>query len=177
MGRYEARTVTERTSELDELKQLTVKGTDYIYNCVTQPQAIGLSQGMYKEESKFTSDLVNSYAWDTAIVFLQTFDNRTNKTKPYSRQNSLNSSLANRGTNNLQEKENQDKICNIWDMASNTFEWTAEICSGLNDSFYGPCTGRGGTFNYNGNFTAIRFGHSATISGVYYNFRVLLYTI
>ena len=25
---------------------------------------------MYNEENKFTSDLINSYAWDTAIIFL-----------------------------------------------------------------------------------------------------------
>ncbi len=46
---------------------------------------------MYSD-SNFESDLMNSYAWDTAIVFLQKFDNRANKAslKPYSRQNSLN---------------------------------------------------------------------------------------
>ncbi len=81
---------------------------------------------MYND-SNFTSDLINSYAWDTAIVFLQTFDNRENKTvdtKQYSRQNSLNTNFAPKGTNNL--TENQNKICNIWDMSSNTYEWTTE---------------------------------------------------
>ena len=94
---------------------------------------------MYAENSNFTSDLVNSYAWDTAITFLQTFDNRAEeaKTKPYSRQNSLNSSFAEKGTNQLETK---DIICNIYDMASNMFEWSTETYSSTSN----PCVIRGG---------------------------------
>ena len=37
--------------------------------------------------SNFTSDLINSYAWDTAIYFLQKCDNRDLENNiPYSRQ-------------------------------------------------------------------------------------------
>lgn len=73
------------------------------------------------------SDLINSYAWDTAIVYLQTFDNRKNNNTPYALQNSLNSpTLASKGTNNLTSDSERDIICNIYDMASNTGEWTTE---------------------------------------------------
>ena len=107
---------------------------------------------MYSD-SNFESDLVNSYAWDTAITFLQKVDNRENKTettKPYSRQNSLNTgTLAEKGTNKL---STQDKICNIFDMASNTWEWSTETCS---DSDY-PCLKRGGTAVYKWSYTSER---------------------
>ena len=39
-------------------------------------------------DNNFKSDLVNSYAWDTTIVFAQTFDNRLDKTNQYSKQTS-----------------------------------------------------------------------------------------
>ena len=39
IGRYEARTTTERSSEDDTLTQITEKGTDQVYNYVTQIQA------------------------------------------------------------------------------------------------------------------------------------------
>ena len=99
---------------------------------------------MYSD-SNFESDLMNSYAWDTAITFLQKFDNRENKTettKPYSRQDSINQeSLAEKGTNKL---STQDKICNIYDMASNVYEYTTETSSYANN----PCVFRGGYWYY-----------------------------
>ena len=171
IGRYEARTVesAERTEDnIDNGADVTVKKDGYIYNYVTQLEAADLSQNMYSD-SNFTSDLINSYAWDTAIVFLQTFDNRTNKTKPYSRQDSLNTSFANKGTNNL--TENQDKICNIWDMASNDVEWITETSSlpGY------PCALRGGLYVNSSGGTAFRVFNDAASAHGNGSFRPLLY--
>ena len=73
IGRYEARdgtTLTERTDLTNDANQLVCSSDNYVYNYVTQPQAANLSQNMYVDTS-FTSDLVNSYAWDTALVFIQ----------------------------------------------------------------------------------------------------------
>ena len=128
IGRYEARTTTERTKKEDELTQITEKGTDYVYNYVTQMQAASKAQGMY-DSDKFTSDLMNSYAWDTATLFLQSCG-----TNPkYSRQNSLNKgSIAIKGTT-------IDKQCNVYDMASNMIEWTTET----SNISYSPCVYRG----------------------------------
>ena len=69
IGRYEARTTDERTTKGDRLTQLTVCSEDYVYNYVTQNQAATLNQGMYNNEN-FESDLVNSYAWSTTLVFI-----------------------------------------------------------------------------------------------------------
>ena len=176
IGRYEARTATERYNSTtdDELKQITTKPNDYVYNWVTQPQASTLSRGMY-EGTPFESDLMNSYAWDTATLFLQTFDNRTNKDslKKYSRQTSLNTSedgLATQGTNKL-DTSKQDKICNVYDMASNCMEWSTETSSNSNY----PCTRRGGYYGNSNNCTSYRVYYATTYSYHNYSFRPLLY--
>ena len=170
IGRYEARTETKRTAKGDALTQLTEKPGDYVYNWVIQSQASERSQKMYAENSNFTSDLVNSYAWDTAITFLQTFDNRAEeaKTKPYSQQNSLNSSFAEKGTNQLETK---DIICNIYDMASNTFEWSTETYSSANY----PCVIRGGLYYGSSGYASYRYFRTTTISTDGSAFRPLLY--
>ena len=175
IGRYEARTATSRSDETDELTQITTKPNNYVYNWVTQPQAAALSRGMY-EGTPFESDLINSYAWDTATLFLQTFDNRTNKDslKKYSRQTSLNirsDGLASKGTNNLTEASKIDKICNVYDMASNCLEWSTETFS---DSSR-PCTGRGGYCYNSGDYTSSRDINGTTYSSYSYSFRPLLY--
>ena len=167
IGRYEARTAIQRNSPTsdNELTQLTEKQRDYIYNYVTQAQAATLSRNMYDSDF-FMSDLTNSYAWDTAIFFLQEFDNRVNKSKPYSIQNSLNTeSIAMKGTTN-------DIICNIYDMASNCSELTTETSEWENQ----PCVRRGGYYNNNSRYTSIRFGGSISFcDDVAASFRPILY--
>ncbi len=172
IGRYEARDkdATEtRTSSSNKTNQLVCTANKYVYNYITQPKAAELSRGMYSD-SNFESDLMNSYAWDTAIVFLQKFDNRANKDslKPYSGQTSLNDSLASQGTNNLSKK---DVICNVYDMASNCREWTTEAC---NLSPY-PCTVRGGRYDSSDYYTSLRSFNSTGDSFGYISFRPLLY--
>lgn len=135
IGRYEARTIAARNSENDELTQITEKGTDKIYNFVTQIQAAEQAQNMYNSD-KYTSDLMNSYAWNTATVFFQNCG--TNKT--YSRQFSLNDTLSQTGTNTIEDKNKIDQQCNVFDMASNLREWITETSSFLDC----PCVNRGG---------------------------------
>ena len=122
---------------------------------------------MYNE-SNFTSDLMNSYAWDTAILFLQQCDNRKNKEKLYSMQNSINTVFANKGTNNLEMK---DVICNIYDMASNCGEWTTETCTGS----WGPCVGRGCNYSSNKFFTSSRGNSGIADLNETSSFRPILY--
>ena len=174
IGRYEARdkvAIEERTDSSNTTNQIVCTANNYVYNYITQPKAAELSRGMYSD-SNFESDLMNSYAWDTAVYFLQTFDNRANKAslKPYSRQTSLNSSLASQGTNKL-EASKRDVICNVWDMASNCYEWTTETCSNSNDR----CTNRGGIYNSSLGYTSGRGYSSTTDSNDHISFRPLLY--
>ena len=164
IGRYESR---------KNGTQVTVKASDTVYNNITQPDAATVSRGMYSSDSNFESDLMNSYAWDTAIVFLQKFDNRANKAslKPYSQQTTLNDSLASQGTNNLTDASKQDVICNVYDMASNCYEWTTETSSGSN----GPCTGRGGNYYGSNSYTSYRCNGFTSDSDDGISFRSLLY--
>ena len=176
IGRYEARNGSEETArnaKTDPLTQITENPNHNIYNYVKQSQAATLSQGMYEKENgrTFESDLMNSYAWDTAVLFVQKFDDRENKTTPYSRQSSLNTNengeLASKGTNNT---ETPDEICNIWDMASNCYEWTTETCSVADY----PCTDRGGRYYYSGYYTSSRNNFITASSSSSYSFRPLL---
>jgi len=65
-----------------------------LWNFVTQQEAAKASRAMYTSNS-FRSDLMNSYAWDSAIVFLQNCDNRKTKETPYSLETSINNTLLN----------------------------------------------------------------------------------
>ena len=173
IGRYEARdksATSARTSSSVETNQLVCTANNYVYNYITQPKAAELSRGMYSD-SNFESDLMNSYAWDTAIVFLQKFDNRANKTKPYSRQNSLNNSLASKGTNNLSDASKQDVICNVYDMASNCYECTTETYSDFNR----PCAIRGGFYSSSSYYESNRSSCDTNYSSSTLSFRSLLY--
>ena len=106
---------------------------------ITQPTAANLAREMYGEvkennELIYASDLVNSYAWDTAIIFIQTYGTGEDASSYASKNKST--SFANTGINN-------DKYCNIWDMSGNAKEWTTEYSS---DSDFVPCTFRGGYY-------------------------------
>ena len=165
IGRYEARTTTPRSAEENPLTQITEKGTDQIYNYVKQPQAAKLSQEMYNS-NKFTSDLMNSYAWDTATLFLQTCGE-----EKYSRKTSVNKSLASRGTNSSDYTGTRDTVCNVYDMASNVYDWTTETSD---DSNF-PCVYRGGN-SYRSDFCASGRDFCGTSGGDgYFGFRPLLF--
>ena len=102
----------------------TTEGT--LWNNITQiDTATAASRGLY---TTATTDLINSYAWDTAIVYIQNFSGDTD----YSMQDgkSINSSLTNTGVNG-------DEVCKINDMASNMREWTTEYST--NPASYSPC--------------------------------------
>ena len=166
IGRYEARTATARNAAGNALTQITEKGTENVYNWVTQLQAAQLSRNMYNNDN-FTSDLMNSYAWDTATVFIQNCGTNSK----YSRQNSLNTSLSQTGTNSLTDTSKTDVQCNIYDMASNIWEWTTET---YDDSSY-PCVVRGGYYDNSSIFTSSRYNDYTSFSSGNRGFRPLLY--
>ena len=159
IGRYEAR--RNRT--------ITEVGTDTVWNDIIQQDAATVARNMYKDATTFTSDLMNSYAWDTATLFLQTCgDNPT-----YSRKTSVNSKFATTGTNDTTKYTGtQDIQCNIYDMASNVLEWTTETYS---PSSRGSCVNRGGYCDGSNIYTSYRNNNSRSYSDVLIGFRPLLY--
>ena len=173
IGRYEMGTDTQRTSSSDELTQVKVQENKYVYNYVTQSQASTLSQNMYTSDS-FTSDLINSYAWDTAIVFIQKCGTESNRsTYSYTAGLSSTSTSAPQttGTNILKATNKVDKQCNIFDMAGNCSEWTTETYS-LSSS---PCVRRGGVYYYSGYYTSYRRYDNTSSAYSFISFRPLLY--
>ena len=101
------------------------------------------NMGKIKENNKlvYASDLVNSYAWDTAIVFIQTYSVKTD----YASHNESETTGKFTATG-----KNNDKYCNIWDMSGNAFEWTTEYSTNSVGSSFYPCVFRGGYCNTDG---------------------------
>ena len=95
------------------------------------------------------SDLVNSYAWDTAIVFIQSMNEANSNYANSGRDETGNTSLMNTG-------ETGDKVCNIFDMAANVGEWTTEYSTSTDSSNAYPCTNRGGNYYCSYYYTAYR---------------------
>ena len=140
----------------------TAEGT--LWNNITQINAATASRNIYEA---VTTDLVNSYAWDTAIVYIQNFSEDTDYS--YQEGPSIKSSLTNTGIN-------RDEVCKINDMASNTFEWTTEYSTYTSSSPANPCTARGGIYDIRTiNCTSIRYISPATLSSKNFAFRPTLY--
>ena len=120
--------------------KITSKYNQTVLGNITQPNASKVAREMYGEvkennELVYASDLVNSYAWDTAIIFIQTYSTETDASS-YASQNKS-TSFANTGKSN-------DKYCNIFDMSGNAYEWTTEYSAKSVDSDFCPCVPRGG---------------------------------
>ena len=175
IGRYEASFASG--SSVENYKAATKVSTGYrteedgsmlyaqgtLWNRITQLDASKVAINTYEDSRSVKSDLMNSYAWDTAIVFIQECGN-TN----YANQNSKNNDLANTGSNN-------DEVCKINDMASNIVEWTTEYSSYTGSSIAYPCTIRGGNYDSSNNYTANRRSSNAASSGAGVGFRLSLY--
>ena len=137
-----------------------------LWNFITQGQAALVSQNMYKNDKYVESDLINSYAWDTAIVYIQAMGN-------------ANYANANRDTNGNTTLKNTgstgDEKCKIFDMAGNEIEWTTEYSTYTYSSDAYPCTIRGGSYDLSGDYTSSRSYFNAARSDFSISFRPLLY--
>ncbi len=141
-----------------------------VWNNVTQLQSSTAAQGMYgveDEEAKYVeSDLVNSYAWDTAIVYIQEMKENN---KNYANAKSTISSLTDTGVT-------EDEKCHIFDMAGNVSEWTTEYSTPTGESDNYTCVARGGSFYGKDYCTSDRVStHPETGIGNHVGFRPLLY--
>ena len=136
-----------------------------LWNYITQIDAAKACHNMYEDSyTNVTTDLINSYAWDTAIVYIEEFSGDIT----YSYQSSQNTKLTNTGVNN-------DEKCKINDMASNDLEWTTEYSTRINNSYAYPCTSRGGYYDNSDIYTSYRNNGNATYSNEGYTFRSILY--
>ena len=188
IGRYEAGVVDYNSSVSTSNSNNKIDWTGYtgdniklvckkeqkVWNYVTQNKASELSRDMYGSEAKVTSDLINSYAWDTAIVFIHkcgTENNSSTYSKTVGLSSTSTSTPQTTGTNILKATSKVDKQCNIFDMAGNCREWTTETCS----HSVGPCVYRGGCYNFSNIYTIYRYDSNTSYANSRDSFRPLLY--
>ena len=140
-----------------------------LWNWITQLEASKVAINTYEDSNSVKSDLMNSYAWDTAIVYIQEAENAN-----YANETRKHTSLSNTG--NLAEGV-KDEVCKINDMASNLWEWTTECSSRISqDVFAYPCTVRGGLYFNNTRCTISRSSYnSANLGNGNIGFRLMLY--
>ena len=132
-----------------------------LWNFVKQGEAASACQSLY---TTVNSDLMNSYAWDTAIAYIQAMGN----TNYANAGRGNNTTLLNTGTTG-------DEKCKIFDMAGNEREWTTEYYTGVNSSFAFPCVQRGSGFLYDSYVTTSRSAASAKSKNRDASFRSILY--
>ena len=129
---------------------------------IGQPNAANACLDLY---TSIESDLMNSYAWDTAVLFIQ----KNSGDSDYSRQARFQNTLANTGK--ASNGSGNDIRCNIYDMAGNCREWTTETSSYSS----GPSVTRGGEYLYGSNYTTIRGNNTEGVKKPNFSFRSILY--
>ncbi len=129
-----------------------------LWNKVTQSEASNACQNLYEG---IQSDLINSYAWDTAIIFIQKYDSVVQN---YSNRKDGNGTLKNTGNT-------QDIACNIYNMGSNCSEWTTEAVN--NPDMQSVV--RGADYLDNQKLTSSRIKTSTANTAYNVGFRSILY--
>ena len=107
-------------------------GNGKLWNNITQINASKVCINTYFDADSVESDLINSYAWDTARLFIQESGNTG-----YGNER-INSEIENTGTRN-------DEVCKINDMGGNLQEYLTETTNNKNGILMG-------THGYNLNF-------------------------
>ena len=158
IGRYEAGDVTStasktlRTSGASVTNAVAIKKGQAPYNYVTRDQAQTLATGIKTAEGyKATTKLCSSYAWDTAINFIQKTvanygassnqGNYIDTTFTYIDIKGASQTKASSAYILIPTGETTP-VCSIYDMGGNTDEWTTGTCN-YNVNY--PCVCRGGS--------------------------------
>ena len=156
IGRYEAgdkestEAKTLREDGASTSNTITVKAGQAPYKYVTITQAKSLAEGFSTKQgyTSVKSKLVSSYAWDTAIAFIQKTNSdygRSSEEGNYKDSPTFNytgiadteknkQTKAN-GTGTLTPTGQTTAVNNIYDMGGNVFEWTSELSS-YEDMYY-----------------------------------------
>ena len=164
--------------------QIVTKSGVGVWNYINQTNAASVCKNMYStSDDEITSDLINSYAWDTAIVFIQKCGNNGEDSSKYSKQcgYSETGNITTTGTSKLKYVVNSTSIirttkildsqCKIFDMAGNVWEWTTETCSKSGKSG----VHRGGVYGNPLSYPDFRDYYSPTSTDELFGFRPVLY--
>ncbi len=188
IGRYEAgdsvltASKTLRASGASVTNKVSIKKGQAPYNNVTRDQAITLAVGIKAAESyNATTKLCSSYAWDTAVNFIQNKVANYGTTSPQGNYSDTTFTYTDI-TGATQTKPSESDVliptgettpeCNIYDMGGNNWEYTSEACS---DSSC-PYVDRGGCGGSYSNYPAgSRANTPTTNSGDFVGLRSTLY--
>ena len=190
IGRFEAgdkestEAKTLREEGASEENTITIKRGQAPYDYILKSNAKILAEGM-DEKQKYTTattKLISSYAWDTAINFIQIKNSDYGTNSPEGNYYNRNFTYTDI-TGNLQTKNKSSgklvptgqtiAVSNIYDMGGNLIEYTTEEYTNK----YGPCVNRGGNYNY-GYYDYVPAGYRSYANGDAYEsvgFRVTLY--
>ena len=161
IGRFEAgdkestEAKTMRAEGANQENTITIKKDQAPYNYITFANLKSLAEGMddVQEYATATTKLVSSYAWDTAINFIQVKNSDYGTNSPegnYYKSNSFTyvditgaSQTKNNNSSTLIPTGQTTAVSNIYDMGGNLWEYTTERCS------YGsrPYVCRGGSYD------------------------------
>ncbi len=144
------------------------------YVDVTRDEAKTQAEAMYadKEQYGVTSQLISSYAWDTALNFIC-----QNSEYGYTLATTTEDTYGNIGTGNKTQTGGYPEDCysNIYDLLGNCCEWTTEYSSGTRASIAVPCVPRGSYYVYSSFYAAIRYDFTTGTSDPNISFRPSLY--
>ena len=129
LARYEAgvESSSARTASSGTSAEVLSQAGKNVYNYVTQSQAKSLASSMYSNEN-YTSNLTSSYAWDTALQFLNLTGNSSYLTNS-SQGNYYNTRYGGKTQTNastLIETGQTTAVKHLYDMGGNVYEWTTE---------------------------------------------------
>ena len=146
------------------------------YVNVTRDQAKSQAKAMYSgKNNNVVSELISSYAWDTALNFI--CQTNVDSGEGYTLARTTSSSYGNIGTGSRKNTgvDTNDDYSKIHDLLGNCWEWTTEYSSGTYSSDAYPCVGRGGTYYNSGYYAANRNNYGTSYSNDRVSFRVQLY--
>ena len=193
IGRYEAgdqestNSTKLRASGASTSNTITVKAGQAPYNYITRDESKSLAEAFSTKQgyTSVKSKLVSSYAWDTAIAFIQkTNSDYGNSSEEGNYKDSptftytgiadteKNKQTKANGTSTLIPTGQTTAVNNIYDMGGNLWEWTTESCSYTSS----PYTFRGGYCysNFAGSPAGYR-GFTSFIAYESFGFRCTLY--
>ena len=141
------------------------------YVVVTRDTANSKAKAMYSESTFVTSELISSYAWDTALNYI--CQTNVGEGKGYNLATTKSDSYGNIGTNTPTKtgEYEADKYSKICDFLGNRTEWTTEYCS-YSDN---PFVFRGGNYNSNSYCAGTHYSASAGIMSLEVGFRTQIY--
>ena len=141
------------------------------YTNITRDRAKSNIENMYKGNSYVTSELISSYAWDTALNFICQTNVESGERYNLSRTTSSQYGNINTGSKQNTGAYAADNYSNIHDLLGNCYEWTTEYSS----NSFNPCVGRGGIYYGSVGCAAARYVNIASGSLTNLSARAQLY--